>query len=403
MEKTTQYTSIQNSYSFQTMNINNINNNPNVFKTNTQNNCKNKSKSYSKGNKKNYKHLLSDLQKTYDINMDIIKNFYRTTTTVNTLLNKDNDIISHIDKLNKIYLKKKELVNKVKERKSKLLIELQIFAEKKRKNEEIKDAYDEKIMENMDNVDSKEELIKKVQKRLKEVEIYVHKQGLDLPDKNKVKFYQAFYINDFLDVNNELSRKKDLLTKSIEKIGNDIANVTEENKSLNPWGKGSHIQSKKDIEEENLKKKEEKKLNKYIERYEAKIQLMNSKINILKSAYEKITATSFGKKNMNLSKKNVKVRNVAFKKLNPGKLCDKRNKNEVRIDTEESVNNRAKNNDDANNRLNSFLDFSTLLNNKNDDGKMDDISKDGGDVLTKSNLWDISAINVKDTSFIGKK
>ena len=238
MEKTTQYTSIQNSYSFQTMNINNINNNPNVFKTNTQNNCKNKSKSYSKGNKKNYKHLLSDLQKTYDINMDIIKNFYRTTTTVNTLLNKDNDIISHIDKLNKIYLKKKELVNKVKERKSKLLIELQIFAEKKRKNEEIKDAYDEKIMENMDNVDSKEELIKKVQKRLKEVEIYVHKQGLDLPDKNKVKFYQAFYINDFLDVNNELSRKKDLLTKSIEKIGNDIANVTEENKSLNPWGKG---------------------------------------------------------------------------------------------------------------------------------------------------------------------
>ena len=129
MEKTTQYTSIQNSYSFQTMNINN---NANVFKTSMRSGGKIKSKSFSKGYKKNYKHLLSDLEKTYDINIDNIKNFYRTTTTVNTLLNKDNDIITHINTLNKIYHKKKELVNKVKERKSKLLIELQIFAEKKR-------------------------------------------------------------------------------------------------------------------------------------------------------------------------------------------------------------------------------------------------------------------------------
>ena len=142
MEKTTQYTSIQNSYSFQNMNINN---NPNVFKTSVRNGGKNKSKSLSKG-KKNYKSLLSDLEKTYDINMDILKNFYRTKTTVNTLLNKDNDIITHIDKLKKIYLKKKELVNIVKENKSRLLIELQIFAEKKRKYEETKECYDEKVM-----------------------------------------------------------------------------------------------------------------------------------------------------------------------------------------------------------------------------------------------------------------
>ena len=402
MEKTTQYTSIQNSYSFQTMNINN---NANVFKTSMRSGGKIKSKSFSKGYKKNYKHLLSDLEKTYDINIDIIKNFYRTTTTVNTLLNKDNDIITHINTLNKIYHKKKELVNKVKEKKSKLLIELQIFAEKKRKNEEAKECYDEKIMENMDNIDSKEELIKKVQKRLKEVEIYVHKQGINLQDKNREKYYQNFYISDFLDVNNEFSRKKFLLTKSIEKIGNQIANVTEENKTYKSREKvASPRQSKIDLEEENFKKKEEKKINKYIEQYEAKIQLMNSKINILKSAYEKITEISFGKKNMNLSKKNVRVRNINYKKLNPGKLLDKRDKNEVKIDNDGSAFFNIKNNDEINNRMSSFFNLSTL-NNKNEDGKINDTSKEGGDfnVLTKSNIWDISAINAKDISYIDKK
>ena len=402
MEKTTQYTSIQNSYSFQTMNINN---NANVFKTSMRSGGKIKSKSFSKGYKKNYKHLLSDLEKTYDINIDIIKNFYRTTTTVNTLLNKDNDIITHINTLNKIYHKKKELVNKVKEKKSKLLIELQIFAEKKRKNEEAKECYDEKIMENMDNIDSKEELIKKVQKRLKEVEIYVHKQGINLQDKNREKYYQNFYISDFLDVNNEFSRKKFLLTKSIEKIGNQIANVTEENKTYKSREKvPSPRQSKVDLEEENFKKKEEKKINKYIVQYEAKIQLMNSKINILKSAYEKITEISFGKKNMNLSKKNVRVRNINYKKLNPGKLLDKRDKNEVKIDNDGSAFFNIKNNDEINNRMSSFFNLSTL-NNKNEDGKINDTSKEGGDfnVLTKSNIWDISAINAKDISYIDKK
>ena len=45
-------------------------NNPNVFKSSIRNGGKNESKSLSKG-KKNYKTLFSDLEKTYDINMDI--------------------------------------------------------------------------------------------------------------------------------------------------------------------------------------------------------------------------------------------------------------------------------------------------------------------------------------------
>ena len=50
----------------------------------------------------------------------------------------------------------------------------------------------------------------------------------------------------------------------------------------------------------------------------------------------------------------------------------KKDKNDVRIDTQGSATFRTKHNDDINNRLNSFLDFSTILNNKNVDEKMDE-------------------------------
>ena len=95
------------------------------------------------------------------------------------------------------------------------------------------------------------------------------------------------------------------------------------------------------------------------------MQLVTSKINTLKNTYEKITSISIGKLNPSLSEKN--VRNLNYKKLNKGKLCDKQDKNDSRIDTQGSSTFRTKNNDDINNRLNSFLGFSTILNNKNDE------------------------------------
>ena len=52
------------------------------------------------------------------------------------------------------------------------------------------------------------------------------------------------------------------------------------------------------------------------------MQLVTSKINTLKNTYEKITSISIGKLNPSLSEKN--VRNLNYKKLNTGKLCDKK-------------------------------------------------------------------------------
>ena len=90
--------------------------------------------------------------------------------------------------------------------------------------------------------------------------------------------------------------------------------------------------------------------------------------------------------------------NTFFKKINVNKRNNERNSDNKFLDTEESIN-RGKNNDDINNRINSFLDFS-VLNNKEDDNN---ISKERFGII-KSSIWgDVSAINAKDISIIEKK
>ena len=99
-------------------------------------------------------------------------------------------------------------MDKVKEHKSKLLIESQIFSEKKRKLEEMKDYYNDQIKENEENVNNKEEFIKIVQKRLIEVEVYIQKIAQELKDKQRQKYYMEYSIEDFLLENDDLYQKK---------------------------------------------------------------------------------------------------------------------------------------------------------------------------------------------------
>ena len=49
-------------------------------------------------------------------------------------------------------------------------------------------------------------------------------------DKTRQKYYQNFTIKDFLDINNEVSRRKDLLVKRVDKIKIELNNTLNENK-----------------------------------------------------------------------------------------------------------------------------------------------------------------------------
>ncbi len=356
---------------------------------------------------------ISDLENTLDLNIQILKNFYQSSKPVQALLTNQKTLINAIDNIKKQYLKKKSLFNQLKEKKSKSLIELQIYAEKKRKIEEMKDMYQDKIEENEEGLNGKEEVIKKVQKRLKEVEVYIHKLTLNMPDKKKQKYYQDFYMNDFLDINNDLSRQKDLLTKEVDQIKKDLQATVKENKLYKTKNDEEKEKSNdNEIKTSDTKNPNEEKLKKLTEKYNNKIELASSKINLLKNALEKMNE-QFHIFNLNklIKKNNNKSINVninkeedaknspnVFKKISVTKKINERNSKKKSFDKEESLNNRTKNNDDKNIRINSFLDFS-MLNNKDDENN---ISKEKFGML-KSSIWDVSAINAKDLSFIEKK
>ena len=355
---------------------------------------------------------LSDLENTLDLNIQILKTFYQSSKPVQTLLTNDTSLIDAIENVKKKYFKKKELFNQLKEKKSKSLIELQIYAEKKRKIEEMKDLYQDKIEENEEGLNSKEEVIKKVQKRLKEVEVYIHKLTLNMIDRKRQKYYQDFYINDFLDINNDLARQKDILSKQIEQIKINYQTTVDENKSYKIKNKEEKNKTNDttEIKISDSKIVNEEKLKKLAEKYENKIEWVNSKINLLRNALEKMNdqfhlfnINKLIKKsnksiNLNIGKQDDKNSNNFYKQIKVGKRNTKRDSDKIRIDTDESFNKGGKNNDDINNRINSFLDFS-MLNNKEDENN---ISKENFGMI-KNSIWDLSAINVKDISYIEKK
>ena len=290
------------------------------------------------------------------------------------------------------------MFNQLKEKKSKSLIELQIYSEKKRKIEEMKDLYQDKIEENEEGLNSKEEVIKKVQKRLQEVEVYIHKLTLNMIDKKRQKYYQDFYMNDFLDVNNDLARQKDLLSKKVQQIKTDLQATIDENKlyKIKNNEEKNQTSDTTEIKANDTKIMNDEKIKKLTEKYQSKIEFINSKINLLKNALEKmndqfhiininkIIKRSSKSINLNIIKEDNNTNNPNFfKKVNVSKKYVQRDSYKKRLDIDESfTRGGGKNNDDINNRINSFLDFS-MLNNKEDEkfGTM------------KASVWDLSAIN----------
>ena len=366
-------------------------NNPSIKKNN---NIKPKKKIIPKKIKSTPESRLSDLEKTLDINIQILKTFYQSSNPSDlknnnnkSNINKEQAIIKAIENIKNKYKNKKELFNKLKQKKSKSLIELQIYSEKKRKLEELKILYQDKLEENEEGLYNKEENIKKVEKRLKEVEIYIHKLTINMHDKIRQKYYQDFTIKDFLDINNEVAREKDLLIKKNNQIKSELKNTLNENKLY----KMKNSDEKKTNDESEIKleeKNHEDKIKKLTQKYENKIELINSRKNLLKNALEKMNSEFhlfdinklIKKNNQNISI-NMDNRKGSNKKINI-----KRNSN-IKESTRKDFD-----------RMNSFLDLS-VINNKEDENN---ISNNKFDVM-KSSIWDVSAINAKDISFIEKK
>ena len=72
-----------------------------------------------KNQRPNKKQNLFDLEKTLDINIEILRNYFKTITSTMTLLNQDQKIIDKLENIIKIYKKEKRRRKKKKRKRRK--------------------------------------------------------------------------------------------------------------------------------------------------------------------------------------------------------------------------------------------------------------------------------------------
>ena len=307
---------------------------------------------------KNYsKSHLSDLKKTFYINIDILKQFISSNKN-----NKDNELISLLNSLIEKAKKKSKIIDKIKEKKSKILIDNQIITDKRSKIEE-KNFYNKnKIKENEERLDNKEEYMKVLHKKMREVEIYIHKNTVNLKNFNRKKKYQSFSMFNFVETNNELIKQKKELNKVIENTKNNYKVEMEENKQIK--------QELKNDKENNLIEinQEEIKIKKLSDKYKSKIKLMKLRINMLRNNYNKL---------------NKKIKILKLDEFIPNIDNDKKDYDDIKdldqIPLETSIN-----------MKNSYMDFSVLNTQNFDDNN---ISKFDAGNVSKIGIYDISIIN----------
>ena len=308
---------------------------------------------------------LSDLKKTFLLNVDLLKKYISLN---NNPINKDNKLISTLNVFLEKNKTKEKILEKIKEKKSKLLIDNQIITEKKRKNEEKRFYIIDKIKENEERIYAKEEYMKVLHKKMREVEIYIHKNTINLKDLTRRKKYQTFSMFDFIETNNELIKQKKDLKKQIEIDKNNYNVELEENKKMKEEIKKEESQAKNNTNKIN----EETKIKKISEKYKKKIKLITLKFNMLKNTYKKVN------------------KKIKILKIDNANQNNNNNKDNDIVDGEQS-----KIVLDTTIR-NSFMDFSTVLNKNFDESKFD-ISKIGNNFDNVSNfgIYDISIINYK--------
>ena len=214
-----------------------------------------------KNNHKNTKkNNLYDLQHTLDINIEILKTFFKNTTSTLTLLNQDKQISEKLDLFMNKYNKKKEIINKIKEIKSKNLIQSQIFFECKRKLQETLNNCKESLLDSEDAVNNKDEYIKLFQKKFVEVEIYLQRITADMRDERRKKYYQNYKMDVFTNLNTTLNKKKETLIEDIKKYKNSKKNIKIENRKIKKRRKNNYGRRRR------KKRKRERKRRRYKEK-----------------------------------------------------------------------------------------------------------------------------------------
>ena len=319
----------------------------------------------------------------YDLNETLVLNLELLGRTIKSQNNKELNLLyeAMTKKINEI----KKINKEIFDLNSKILIDKQINEEKKRKIEENNDYYEEKISESENNCFNKNEYIKVVEKKLFEVEIYVQKNTRNLFN-SKYDKYKNWKLKNFLDENLSLVKKKNFLIYDKTKFQQMINEEKEENKRI-------IIDKKRNSEElRKIKNKNEKKINECMNKYKKEIYIIVNRIKMLKIHLNDLN-NEFKYLTFN------KTQKLLFQK---NKEDNKNNHNQDKL--KNIINNDISTNKDTSllphdmtRKLNNFMDFSLILNKK-EESKIDELTRTGigGNPfanLSNTNIWEISAIH----------
>ena len=336
---------------------------------------------------KETKYYLYDLEKTFELNINFLKN----------LNNNDKKINKLIENIKNKIIKKKEIRKKIINIKGKMLIERQIQEESKRKINENKNYYKDQINSVEEKNQIKDEYIIQFLKKLYEVEIFTNRNSKIIG--SGFEKYKNFSISEFVEKNTKLFHNKGNLFIEINEIMKNLAEVKNEN-----------LIFKKEEIIENWKYKKEKKeninknkikINKYIDSFKKNCRIISMRMRLLRNCLKNMSKT-------------IQFLNV------PEELKNKLNKKEKEEKLETSrklFGKEIKNFDLSKNtnleitkKLESFMDFSLYLNNNNQTkSKINDLSQSinmskFGEKIVMKNAnfgdvtynWEISRINKKD-------
>jgi hypothetical protein len=332
-------------------------------------------------NNKRTEDYLFDLNKTLELNLELLTQIFNSKFKNDEL----NQMFQNMKKkIKEKKMKKKEVIDLG----SKVLIDKQIAEEKKRKIEENNEYYQEKIIESETNSSNKNEYIKIVEKKLYEVEIYIQKNTKNL-NHTKYDKYKNWKLRNFLDENISEIRRKGFLIKEKAQLQEMINETRKENEDIiNEYKRDDEAISQ-------IRNKNEKKIKECMNKYKKEIYIIGNRMKMLKSHLKELTNKYKYLSTINENQK----------------LESKKTKEEINLNINNSMsqetninnNNVSVNKDtstlphDMTRKLNNFMDFSLILNKK-EESKIDELMKTGigGNPfanLSNTNIWDISVIN----------
>ena len=170
-----------------------------------------------------------DLENTLSINFEYISNFIPIMKVKQEQKRK---LMNSFEKIiNYFKLKKKFRLN-INEISGKILINKQIIEEIRRRNEDNYLYYKDQIVVFSDNINKKLSLIKQIQKKFDEVEIYIQRECKNSENKNKFGHWASFSILTFMNKNERLIKRKAYLDSIKEQQNKNIKMILNENKTL---------------------------------------------------------------------------------------------------------------------------------------------------------------------------